>query len=1268
VSRNIRGLCSFRLLILTAFIMILSIPFGYSQVTSGTILGTVTDPKGAVVAGAKVVITNTATSVKSTTTTNPDGNYEVPYLISGPYQVTVDAPGFETFQLTNIILNIDQNYRADAVLKVGSETQAVVVTSNAYVLQTDSSQLIQTINESTIEAVPNVNNNPLFYATLVAGVTPTGAMLDPQNVNVGDSSRGYLSGFTVNGSMPLTSNIQLDGAMDTSPFANEIIVLPSIDSMGQATVITNAYSAEYGRAAGGVMNLTTKSGTDTYHGTLYEDFRNTVMNANSYGNNYFTPARVRPPFDTNLFGATAGGPVWIPKLYNGHGKFFVFSSYQGLRRKQGASTYYTVPTARERTGDFSQTKTLVSVSGVSTPYPVSIYLPLPSTTTVTFPAAGQYQVNRQQAVYNGVSNVIPPQYLDATAKTLMNYWPLPNITPVLADGTENYFTEVPTYTQTDQLLDRFDYNVNAAQKAFVRFSVDWTLSAAGNIYASTYPQASNNGVESQFVPSMTVGYDWVITPKSTLEVRAAATRLNLVLGPCCGGSNYNLAGMGFASDELTAVPNQVFPEINTVGAYPSMGLGAFALRNNHTTVYSFTPNYTRLLNRLTLKTGMEYDAIFYNFDQPQYPSFAMTPEAATWGAACNGTGCAAVAASNPQGWTPELFMLGANRGSYASGEYSTNEPSVAVKSGYWALYSQNDWNVTRNLTLNLGARWEYQGPITERHNWLSQFNLTALNPTGTPGAYEFAGVNGDPRTQLNNDWLDFAPRTGFAYRFDKISVLRGAYGISFIPTTGVGSGSQGFGVDGFARPDFGTQTPSTGPDAGLPILQNVWTSPNFFTGGGVTAGDNPNNHSLLGNSVTAFIRTQNRTPYMQQWNLAVQTEFPAGIDFQLAYVGTKGTRLPQTQYPIDQTDQISPSIIQSALSTYQATGANPLTALVPNPFYGIIPNGTTLTNTTITQSLLDLPYPAYSAVTRYDDRSDSSAYNAMQVTVRRSFQQGFQILGTYTWSKTFDYGENYAGAIQGGASNGTPFYAPGNRRLDRSVSDFFQPNRATLVYLWALPFGKGQKFLAHTPVLSQIVGGWNVAGVTTFASGFPVPLTGVSFGRADVIADPRLPKSDRVVGPATVVLPTGQNYTVAAGYKLYFNPDAFSGSVLTVPKVGGTGTVNVANPYHFGNAPRMFGNLLTPGINNTDLNVTRVFAITERLHLLGRLDAYNAFNRVELGSPGGGFGGPNLTTAGSIGMNTSSTFGLINVQTAQTAVSQVTNSPRFLQASLKLTF
>jgi hypothetical protein len=275
------------LVLLTAVVSILPISSLYGQVTSGTILGNVTDPAKAVIVGAKVTITNTGTNVKSHATTNRDGNYEVPYLVNGTYQVTVVAPGFETFEQTNIVLNVDQKYRADAVLKVGSETRSVVVNASDNVLQTDSSQLTETISERTIQDVPNVNNNPLFYAPLLAGVSPTGAMMDPNNVNVGDNSRQYMSSFTVNGSMPLTSNFQLDGAMNNSPFANEIIVLPSIDSMGQVNVITNAYSAEYGRAGGGVINLTTKSGTNDYHGTLYEDFRNADMNANSYADNYF---------------------------------------------------------------------------------------------------------------------------------------------------------------------------------------------------------------------------------------------------------------------------------------------------------------------------------------------------------------------------------------------------------------------------------------------------------------------------------------------------------------------------------------------------------------------------------------------------------------------------------------------------------------------------------------------------------------------------------------------------------------------------------------------------------------------------------------------------------------------------------------------------------------------------------------------------------------------------------------------------------------------
>jgi hypothetical protein len=1267
MSRNASIMTLPARVILTWLLIVLSGCLCFSQVTSGTILGIVTDPTGAAVVGAKIIITNTDTGVVSNITSNGGGNFEHPYLPNGTYQVAVDAPGFKSFLQKGIILDIGQQYRVDVKLEVGQSTQSVQVLANALTLQTDSSQLSETIDARTIQGTPNINRNPLLYATLVAGVAPTGSFLDPNNVNTGDNSRQNFSSFVVNGSAPLTSNIQLDGAMDTSPYANEILVMPNIEAIAEANVITNAYSAEYGRSAGGVINLTTKSGTNSLHAVVYEDFRNTVLTANSYGNNTFSPARQKPPFNSNLYGGALGGPVELPKLYDGRDKTFFFVSYEGLQRSQGQSTYYTVPTARERTGDFSQTSTLVNVNGVSKPYPVSIYLPFPGTTTTNQFGAGNYQITRQQASYGGVPNVIPPQYLDSTALKYINYYPRPNITPVFADGTENYFTNAPTFISTDQIVVRLDQNFSAASRGFFRWTTDWTLDNPPNIYAATMPEANNNGATTQFNPSATIGYDRAFSPKDTLEIRFNVSRLNLLLLPCCGGNNYNFTAAGFSANEIVGLPTNAFPYLNPSDAtastnYPTMGLGGFAYRNNHTTIVSFTPNYTKLLSeKWTVKLGMEYDAILYNFNQPQAASLAFAATPANFSQYCEGTGCAIIAPTNPQGWSPANFLMGANDGNEGNGQYTTGNPTEALKNGYWAFYDQNDWKASRNLTLNLGLRWEFQGPITDRFNRLSQFNLKGINGANSLGLYQFSGVGGDPRGQVDKAWKNWAPRLGFAYRLQDKTVISSAYGISYVPTTGAGSGAQGFGSDGFAAPAFVQIRPSSGLD----ILQTPWT--NAFKSGGVTAGANPFNPVLLGQSVTAVIRTDKQTPYVQQWNFSVQHEFPSNIILQVAYVGTKGTHLQLQQIPANAVDDISPSTLSSALNTYVATGINPLSTLVPNPYYGLIKGNSNLDNPTIQQLYLDEPYPTYGNVTRWFDRWGSSNYNGLQVTARRSFRNGFQLGGTYTYSKNIDFGTAYGAAVQTGSSAGTAYRVPGLSRLDRSVSAFDQAHRATINSLWELPFGAGKPFLAHTPVATQVVGGWKLGGVATFASGYPLAISGgTGFGRPNLIADPRLPKRDKIIGPGTVVLPTGQSYSVPSFYKLWFNPYAFQNPTLTIPNpsVPGT-TTEVGNPYYYGNTPRLFSDLRGPGINNFDLSLSKTYPITERLTLSVRMDAFNAFNRVQIGYPTTGFGTANFSGPLN-GLTTSSTFGTFDMQNAQTAIGQSENLPRYVQLSARL--
>ena len=626
-------------------------------------------------------------------------------------------------------------------------------------------------------------------------------------------------------------------------------------------------------------------------------------------------------------------------------------------------------------------------------------------------------------------------------------------------------------------------------------------------------------------------------------------------------------------------------------------------------------------------------------------------------------------ANTPQGWGAASFLMGAADGAIGNGQFATGDPSMALKNPFYAVYSQNDWKATRNLTINIGLRYEYQGALTERHNHLSQFLLNATNPTGTAGLYQFSGTNGNSRGQTNPDGKNFAPRVGFAYRLGDKTVIRSAYGISYDMITGMGSGAQGFGSDGFAAPSYVQIRPSTGITNGLDILVAPFES--AYSSGGVVAAPNAQSLALLGNAVTAIMKGDNRTPYVQQWNFTIQRILPWGMDAQIAYVGTKGTFLSVQQQPVNQTDDIPQATLNSALATYQATGINPLTSAVPNPFYGIITNNTNLKGSTIQQQYLNLPYPAYGAVTRFQDRTGDSNYHSLQATLKHNFRHGFQVGGSYTWSKSINDGGSYAAQIQGGFSQGSYYWAPNNRRLDRSVSSFDIPQRLVVNYLWELPFGKGKAFFSHTPVVKQALGGWKVAGITTFSDGFPIGITGGGFGRPNIIADPVLPKKDQIIGDGktAVTLPDGTNWVVPAGYKLYFNPDAFAVPVMTVPRAGTTNQfVNVAVPYYYGDAPRLFSSIRAPGIDNWDLNLSRTITLKERLRLEIRADAYNALNRVQLGAPGSGFGGPDLTTPGRLGMNNSTTFGSIPVTTAQNAVSQVANSARYMQLSLRLSF
>ncbi len=1252
---------------LFVLLVVASMNICFAQVITGTLLGNVNDTSKATLPNVSVVVRNQDTNIETRTTTSRSGDFVVPLLPPGRYEVVLSAPGFSEYRDTNLLVGVDSKVRVNATLVVGSVNQSTEVRSDEVPLQTDASDLNRTVSQEVFDAIPNVGRSPLRAAGLLAGITPRPGFNNLSNIPINEDSRRAFSDFTINGGRPGGTEILLDGAPDTSGAFNEIAVLPNNDAIGQFKIITNAYSAEFGRAGSGVVQMTTKSGTNHPHGTVYEYFRNSALNANTYGNNYFNLPR--GVFNLHQFGATLSGPVFAPH-YDGRDRTFLFLAFEGIRRAQNASGFLNVPTALERQGDFSQS--LALVAGALTP--VNIYNPSPDTSTLT--AAGN-GVIRQQFQSGGVLNKIPSQYLNATSLQLIQAMPLPNRTSPTGDGQQNFFYGGSEYSSTQQVIARLDHQINKDHRLTVRFTQDWSLDTPANPYSGTIPQAWRDMPTNQFNPSLALMHVWTVSPRDLVELRVNASRVNLQKLPI-GGFNANLAKLGFSPDMLATARYGDYPSIGGGTNFSQIGHNTFDVRDNHTTNWSTNGSYTRVLNRLTLKMGGEYRIYLNNFSQPNVPSFAFSP-VTSFTTQCSGNGCPTVAGNLSQGSAFASLLIGALDGAADSsnGQYATGDFPIALSAKYAAVYMQNDWRVSDRLTLNLGVRWDYSGSLRERYDRLSQFDLDATNITETRGRYTFPNFQGNGPGRKDDRFNDFAPRVGFAYRPIPGTVLRSAYGISYDPVTGTGSGILGFGADGFRALSFLRIRPSSGAFNLLDVLDRPYN--NAFAGGGKPLGKNPDDPGFLGYNVIAVPRREGGDPNMQQWNLTLEQQLPKHVDLQVSYVGTKGTHLLVNFTEINGVNALAPSLLSQWRDTYVNTSANPANARVPNPFYVAAP-GTPLIGSgnpnvagpSITQSQINRPFPAYPSVRLGYSRYGSSSYNGLQLSMRRAFASGFEVGGNYTWSKLIDSTvDNSAGAGNtAGPSNRS--FSLYNLRLDRSVSQFDTPHRGVIYTVIASPFGRGGHFLTQSPVANIALAGWKLSTNTQFQSGLALGISSNGgFGRPDVVGNAALQKSFRCVGPKTCQLPDGSSMNVPAGRLLYFNPKAYRNRVIQFGANAGANAGKYADDiYWYGTAPRLSSKLRGWGVDNTDLSLSRTIPLHESLDLNFRADVVNIFNRTSFsdGSIDKGFGSsflPGNTSDGTqvarAGQSTNSTFGTIDV-TGQGI------SPRYLQFAARVSF
>jgi hypothetical protein len=973
---------------------------GWAQTATGTITGTVTDSGGSVVPSAQIVVQDRATGLTYKAQAGQDGSYVVPYLPIGDYGITVTAPGFESFHQTSATLDVSQRLRVDVTLAVGSVNQTVTVTSAEPTLQTEESSLGNVMEGHTIEELPLNGRQPFTLVLLVAGVqaTNTGAngFADPANQ---DFSRLKMNGGPESGNIFL-----LDGAMDNIPTINEVSVIPMVDALAEFRALTGTLPAEYDQTSGGVMNIATKTGTNALHGTAYEFVRNDALNAVNRFATVPNPVtgRVKPILRYNQYGGTAGGPVRIPKIYNGHDRTFFFFGYEQWQERSSSLGYASVPTALQRSGDFSQTFT-------STGALIPIYDPA---TTASNPAGNGF-VRTQ---FPG--NKIPADRMDSLALSVLKYMPMPNFKPTNAfTNANNWFYEPEGGVDDAVLVVRGDHRFSATDSIFARFATDLYLTdTVGDGLGDADPAARNDTRKNY---NLAVGETHTFSLSVLNEFMASFVRQKLTfIAPCVGG-NWPQK-LGFPS----LIPDTEFPSEQISGML-SLGesTGTFTDGDRIGTVIQFADSLTWVKGRHTLKFGFEDHVSRYNQQGQIYPSGEFSFSGAQ-------TENPLVPAGTGVGMADYLL------GQVGSGQLTIN-PAFSVESWAGGVYGQDDFKLKHNLTFNIGIRYNLFGPPVERHNWFSTFNPQVINPqTGMLGEMVYAGVTA-PKSFVQYGYPYVAPRLGFAYSPNSRIVVRGGAGIIYNPVESADIHQVSNDAIGFSATNtFSSSGPydafqfSTGPSA---------LTPPIGAAGGPTA--------YRGQSVY-WQNHDAPIPYELQWNLAVQRELPGHWTGSAAYVGSHGVRLLGGNYSYN---QLNP--------TYWKTYGSLLQNQVPNPFYGQILTGP-LSDRTISQSQVLLPLPDYQSITTLARHGDDSIYHSLQATAEHRYAHGLTALVSYTKGKLID---STSSNDSGESADGGYRIGRYNPRLDRSLDPTDVSQNLAVNGVWQLPFGEnshGLRYLA----------------------------------------------------------------------------------------------------------------------------------------------------------------------------------------------------------------
>lgn len=1021
---------SMKLLTTLAFAGLLCTSSLGAQTITGSLEGTVMDSSGGLIPGVKIAITNINTNSRYETETGPAGRFIAPSLAPGPYTVVAEAAGFRRMQRTGITLQVNQAARIEIVLEVGEVSETVEVTGEAPLLEASTSSIAQVIGNTSIVNLPLNQRNPFALVLLVPGVSG--------NVGTGFNSVN----FSVNGGRPGTSEILLDGIPSSPTLVNPVqgfSVFPSVDAVQEFRVQTNNYSAEFGRSGGAVVNLIYKSGTNDFRGSLFEFLRNSKLDANDF----FANSRGLPlaSFKRNQFGASVGGPVTIPKVYNGRNRTFFFFAYEGLRQRSAANLLNSVPTAEQRAGDF--TRTFNSAGAL-----INIYDP--ATTTRVGNA-----FTRQ--LFPG--NVIPTSRMDPVARNVVRYFPLPNGPGDTFTGRNNFAAQGTSPTDINQWDLRGDHNINDNHRFFVRYSRRKLDIGLPDFFPSDILIAQTGTFEPQNSMGAAFDYTWNVSPTFLTNFRLGFGRMLLDFRPRSDG--FDPTELGFPTYIRENADRMMFPGF-ALTDYRGIGDGGAQFRRNAFETYSLHWANTKITANHTVKFGYEQRLLRVNNTEAGLASGQFNfNRAFTQGPNPN-------AASAVAGDTMGSFLLG----HAASGTLTKQFKAVATVSNYFAWYIADDWKVSRKLTLNLGLRYELDVPRIERYDRMNTFDPTAASPLAGPaglpgltGGLVFVGVDGNSRRQFPTDQNNLAPRFGFAYQVTGSTVIRGAYGFFYAPSATAAGGTVGnFG--------FRSDTPHVSSLDGVTPL-NVLSNP--FPDGFVAApGAGLGLLSQLGTGIQAPLR-DTIVPYSQNWNLNIQRQFRGNTMVEIGYVGRRGLKLNESQEGDYNLNQLRPEFLSLGTGLQQA---------VANPFRGLIASGP-LAGATVPAGFLLRAHPQFTTVGPLFKTGASSIYHSIQIKTEKRFSQGLTLLLSYTGGKLID--DYSRTAVVGRTSGMQNIY---DRRSERAISLQDVAQRAVISYVYDLPFGRSRRFGSDwNRALDAILGGWQVNGITTFESGLPLSIT-----------------------------------------------------------------------------------------------------------------------------------------------------------------------------------